>query len=111
MGNVTLNGVFNRISLLNANEPNDTDSMKGVIHTLKVMIIKSNESSEEMGRRLTAYNDTSANQTFGERLLDFFAKYAPNEIAILSLNSTVFRELMSTKICEVIAQTKSDDHL
>lgn len=90
--------------MLTANIPNDSQHMKGSVHTLKVMITKSTDNSEELGRRLSSAYSTC--HTFGEKLLEFLAKYAPNEIAVLGLTSPIFRELMSTKICDVIQQTK-----
>lgn len=62
-----------------------------------------------MGRRLNAVH--SDNQTFGEKFLEFFAKYAPNEIAYVALNSTTFRDLMSAKLCEMLLRIKSEDQL
>lgn len=109
MSHRTIEQVFSRIAALTQHIPNDSQHMKGAVHTLKVMIIKSTDSNEEMGRKLSSTHDS--NHTFGEKLLDFLAKYAPNEIAVLGLTSPIFRELMSTKMCDVILQMKKDNQL
>lgn len=106
MSQKSIEQVFNRISTLTENIPNDSEHMKGAVHTLKVMIIKSTDNNEELGRRLSSVHDTGTGHTFGEKLLEFLAKYAPNEIAVLGLTSPIFRELMSTKICDVILRSK-----
>lgn len=94
---------------LTVNVSNKSDTMKGAVHTLKMMIIKSTESNEAIERRLTTTFD--ANKSFGEKLLDLFIKHAPNEIAIVSLNSAIFRELMSSKVSIAITQLKNDEQL
>lgn len=106
MSQKSIEQVFNRISTLTANIPNDSQHMKGAVHTLKVMITKSTDNNEELGRRLSSVYDTGTGHTFGEKLLEFLAKYAPNEIAVLGLTSPIFRELMSTKMCDVILRMK-----
>lgn len=112
MSQTSINEIFDRIVRL-LNENDNERSTTGAIHTLKAMIIKSTESAESIGHRLTAAHTTSGNnnQTFGDKLLDFFAVHAPNEISIIGLNSVTFRELMSAKLCDVILRTKSDGKL
>lgn len=112
MSQITINETFNRIvRLLNENDNERTTC--GAVHTLKSMIIKSTESAESIGHRLTAAHaaNSNSNQTFGDKLLEFFAMHAPNEIAIIGLNSITFRELMSAKLCDAILRTKSDGKL
>lgn len=111
MGNLKIDQVFSRILALIGDIPQDSKSMVGAVHTLKTMIVKSSEGSEEVTRRLTSTVDSIRNQSFGEKLLDFFAKYAPDEIAAIGLNSTNFRDAMSTKMCETILRTKSSEQL
>lgn len=111
MGNLKIDQVFNRILAHIGDIPQDSKSMIGAVHTLKTMIVKSTEGNEEVARRLTSIIDSSTNHSFGEKLLEFFAKYAPNEIAAIGLNSIVFRDAMSTKMCETILQTKGSDQL
>lgn len=112
MSQITINETFDRIVRL-LNENDNERTTVGAVYTLKSMIIKSTESAESIGHRLTATHITSGNynQTFGDKLLEFFAKHAPNEIAIIGLNSSTFRELMSAKLCDVILRTKSDGKL
>lgn len=112
MSQITINETFDRmVRLLNENDNERTTC--GAVHTLKSMIIKSSESAECIGHRLTAIHVTNGgtNQTFGDKLLEFFAVYAPNEIAVIGLNSVTFREFMSAKLCEVILRTKIDGNL
>lgn len=85
--------------------------MRGAIHTLKSMILKSNEGNEELARRLTTASESGSNKPFGEKLLEFLAKYAPNELAVIGLNSTIFRDTMSTKMCDVIQQINKREQL
>lgn len=102
MYNVAINKLFDRVVSLTTSHRKEATSFGGAVYTLKVMIIKSTESSEEIGRRLTTHTDSNPSHTFGEQLLEFFEKNAPNEIAVLGLNSHIFRELMSSKMCEFI---------
>lgn len=111
MGNLKIDQVFNRILTLIGDIPLDSKSMVGTVHTLKTMIVKSTEANEEMTRRLTSTLESSTNHSFGDKLLQFLAKYAPNEIATIGLNSMIFREAMSNKMCETILQTKGNDQL
>lgn len=108
MSQSTINDVYERvITLINKND--NEKSINGSVHTLKSMIIKTTENNEELGRRLTQCYAT--NLTFGDKLLEFFAKYSPNEISVIALNSTVFRDLMSTKMCEILLKIKSESKL
>lgn len=113
MGEITTNEAYDRIvALLNHNDGGDGSgkrSANGAIYTLKLMITKETGNAEEIGHRLTATH--SENQSFGEKLLEFFAQNAPNEIAMLGLNSMIFRDFMSAKMCEVIARSKSESGL
>lgn len=112
MSQITINETFDRIvRLLNENDNERTTC--GAVHTLKSMIIKSTESAESIGHRLTATHSSgdNQNQTFGDKLLEFFALHAPNEIAVIGLNSTTFRDFMSAKLCDVILRTKCESKL
>lgn len=111
MGNLTIDKVYGRIMGLIMDIPQDVESMRGAVHTLKSMILKSTEGNEELARRLSAYIETSKNQTFGEKLLDFFATYAPKDLAAIGLNSTIFRDAMGHKMCETILNTNGGDQL
>lgn len=111
MGNLKIDQVFSRILALIGDIPQDSKSMVGAVHTLKTMIVKSTEGNEEVTRRLTSTFDSGPGHSFGEKLLEFFAKYAPNEIAVIGLTSSNFRDAMSTKMCDTILQTKSSDQL
>lgn len=102
--------VYNRIIALTQHiQCVEENLMKGGVHTLKRMIIKTTDSNEVVERRYTQTID--GNQTFGDKILEFFVKYAPNEIATLALSSNIFRELMSSKISNAITALKSDDEL
>lgn len=107
MSQITINETFDRIVQL-LNENHNERSVCGAVHTLKSMIIKSTESAESIGHRLTANHQTNSNsnRTFGDELLEFFALHAPNEIAIIGLNSITFREFMSAKMCDIILRSK-----
>lgn len=50
---------------------------------------------------------------FGEALIDLFRKFAPKEVAQLTLQSTVFREYMDEKIYEFLCERadKSNDEM
>lgn len=109
MGHKTIEQVYSRIVALTEHIPPDSELMRGPVHTLKVMITKSTDSNEELGRRLSSTYDST--HTFGEKLLEILAKYAPDEIAVLGLTSPIFRELMSTKMCDIISKMKNDDQL
>lgn len=111
MGQLTIDKVYSRLTTLIGDTTQNVNSMKGAVHTLKSMILKSNEASEEVARRLTSTFDSSSNQSFGEKLLEFLAKYAPNEVAVIGLNSTVFRDTMGTKMCDVILQVNKIEQL
>lgn len=111
MGNLSIDQVYQRILTIVGDIPQNAVSMKGAIHTIKSMILKYNDDSEELVRRLTAYTDSHKNQTFGEKLLEFFAKYAPTELAVIGLNSTIFRDTMSNRMCETILQTNGSVQL
>lgn len=108
MARTTIDQVYKRIISMTQNVELGADAMKGSVHTLKRMITKSTETNENTERRLaTTCNGT----TFGDKLLEFFIKYAPNEIATLALSSTTFHEIMNTKIANAIVQLKSDEQL
>lgn len=79
--------------------------MVGLIHTLKNMFIKLRHGHEDIARILTAIRGSG--QSFGDELLQLFLAEAPHEIAVLSLRSQCFRDLMSAKVCAAI-QTKQD---
>lgn len=111
MGNLSIDQVYHRILTIVGDIPQNSVSMKGAIHTLKSMILKYSDDNEELVRRLTAYMDSHKNHTFGEKLLEFMAKYAPNELAVLGLHSTIFRDTMSNRICETILQTNGKSQL
>lgn len=112
MSQITINETFDRIVRL-VNENDNERNTCGAIHTLKSIIIKSTESAESIGHRLTAAHSANGNtnQTFGDKMLEFFAQHAPNEIAIIGLNSITFRELMSAKLCDAILRTKGNGQL
>lgn len=99
--------VYNRIMALIGDIPLDSKSMVGAVHTLKSMIIKTTERNDELSRKLTTNFDS--NQTFGEKLLEFLAKYAPHELAAIGLASTVFRDALSTKLCETILRAHQSE--
>lgn len=109
MGRMPIDRVYNRIVALTQHVQLEADAMKGAVHTLKRMIVKTMEPTELVERRLTQCLD--GQQSFGDRLLEFFVKYAPHEIATLALSSTTFRELMSTKIANAISSMKHDEQL
>lgn len=111
MGNLTIDQVYGRIMALIQDVPQDAESMKGAVHTLKAMILKPNETNEELARRLSAHVDSHKSQTFGEKLLEFIATYAPNDLAVIGLNSTIFRDTMGQKMCETIRHTSGNDQL
>lgn len=107
---MSIDHVYSRIMALTQHiQYIEADAMKGAVHTLKRMIIKTTDSSEIVERRFTQTID--GNQTFGDKILDFFVKYAPNEIATLALSSNIFRESMSSKISNAITVLKSDNEL
>lgn len=107
---MSIDHVYNRImSMTQHIQYIEADAMKGAVHTLKRMIIKTTENNEIVERRFTQTID--ANQTFGDKILDFFVKYAPNEIATLALSSNIFRELLGSKISNAITVLKSDEEL
>lgn len=112
MSQITVNETFDRIVRLLSENDNERNTC-GAVHTLKSMIIKSTESAESIGHRLTAAHSATGhnNQTFGDKLLEFFAANAPNEIAVVGLNSSTFREFMSAKMCDVILRTRGDGKL
>lgn len=109
MGNLTVDQVYSRIIALIGDIPQDSNSMVGAVHTLKSMIVRSCEANEELAKRLTTIFDS--NQTFGEKMLGFLAKYAPNELATIGLLSTIFRDTLSTKMCELILRINSAQQL
>lgn len=109
MGNLTVDQVYSRIVALTGDIPQDSKSMVGAVHTLKSMIVKSSEGNEELAKRLTTAFDS--NQTFGDKMLEFLAKYAPNELAAIGLMSTTFRDTLSSKICETILRISSTEQL
>ncbi|XP_031634727.1 uncharacterized protein LOC116348019 [Contarinia nasturtii] len=111
MGDLKLNQVYNRIMTIIGDIPQDSKSMVGAVHTLKTLILKSTDEHEELARRLTSTVETSTNRNFGEKLMEFFAKYAPNELAAIGLNSIIFRDTMGGKMCEIILQTNTSDQL
>lgn len=111
MGNLSIDQVYRRILTIVGDIPQNAVTMKGAIHTLKSMILKYSDDNEELSRRLTAYIDSHKNHTFGEKLLEFIAKYAPNELAVIGLNSTIFRDTMSNRMCETILQTNANMQL
>lgn len=111
LGNLKLYQVYARIMAIIGDIPQDSKSMSGAVHTLKTMIIKSNDGHEELARHLTSSFELNTKQNFGEKLLDFFAKYAPNELSAIGLNSIVFRDTIGNKLCEMILQTKSNSDL
>lgn len=111
MGHLTIDQVYARIIALIGDIPQDSESMKGAIHTLKSMILKLNEGNEELACRLSSHCDLNTNHTFGDKLLEFIARYAPNELSMIGLNSTIFRDTMSTKICETILRINGNDQL
>lgn len=108
MSHSSINDVYERVVLLVNRNDNDK-SISGSVHTLKSMIVKSSESGEELGRRLTQC--FASNLTFGDKLLEFFAQHAPNEISVIALNSATFRDLMSAKMCEVLLRMKPESKL
>lgn len=111
MGNLSIDQVYHRILEIVGDVPQNAVSMKGAIHTIKSMILKYNDDNEELVRRLTAHIDSHKNHTFGEKLLEFIAKYAPNELAVIGLHSTIFRDTMSNRMCETIMQTNGSVQL
>lgn len=111
MGRLTIDQIYSRIATIIGDIPQDSNSMKGAVHTLKSMIVKVPDQNEELSRRLTTTTATNITQPFGETLLQFFTKYSPNDIAVIGLTSTVFRDTMSTKMCETILQSKTTEQL
>lgn len=112
MGHISLRQIYDRIMLL---ESDDSKAQLncGAVHTLKVLLTKSGENFEEIGKQLTAMysNEKSQLQTFGEKILEFFATHAPNQLAAIALNSHVFRDYMSAKICETILRIRGEHKL
>lgn len=111
MGNLTIDQVYNRILTIIGDVQQDSESMVGAIHTIKSMILKSNDGTEELARRLTSFVHSKKTHTFGEKLLEFIVKYAPNELAVIGLASTVFRDTLGHKICESILQRNNTGQL
>lgn len=111
MGNLSIDQVYQRILAIVGDIPENSVPMKGAIHTIKSMILKYNDDNEELVRRLTTYVDSHKSHTFGEKLLEFIAKYAPNELAVIGLNSIIFRDTMGNRMCETILQTNGKSQL
>lgn len=109
MGEISLKEVYDRIVAMEETA-NKSEPKCGAVYTLKALLAKSSEDFEEIGKQLTAVdaNKKTQIQTLGEKILDFFGMHAPNELASIALNSHVFREYMSAKICEIILQIKGE---
>lgn len=99
MGKISIEDLYDRV--LAINKQNQKSSFVGLLHTIKNMLIKFRYGVEDIGRLLTTVRSHKT-ITFGEELIELFLSYAPNEIAVLTLRSPVFRDYMGTKVCDAI---------